>query len=107
VRKYQAERGDLSIQQSAAMLQRSFNSEPVAGQIRTYNTVLDNFGRGEGIDFFDKIVVVFAEHLMQANESAEAIKAVDRARQILNVGSGTQLEQEFDALRGRLQPGVK
>jgi hypothetical protein len=107
VRKYQAERGDLSIQQSAAMLQRSFNSEPVAGQIRTYNTVLDNFGRGEGIDFFDKIVVVFAEHLMQANESAEAIKAVDRARQILNVEPGKQLEQEFDALRGRLQRNVK
>jgi hypothetical protein len=106
-RKFQADRGDLSIQQSAEMLQRSFNGEPVTGQIRTYNTVLDNFGREAGIDFFDKIVVVFAEHLLQVNEPAEAIKAVERARQILKVEPGKQLDQEFDALLARLARGGK
>ncbi len=100
--KYQADRSDLSIQQSADMLQRSFNEEPVAGQIRTYNAVLDNFGRDAGIDFFDKIVTVFAEHLVQVNEPAEATKAVERARQILKVEPGKQLDQEFDALLARL-----
>jgi len=100
--KYQADREDLSIQQSADLLQRSFRSESVADQIRTYNTVLASFGRDAGIDFFDKIVTVFAEHLAQVQEPAEAIKAVERARQTLKVEPGRQLDQEFDALLGRL-----
>lgn len=106
-RKFQAERSDLSIQQAADIVQRSFNSEPMAGQIRTYDSVLTSFGRDAGIDFFDKIVTVFAEHLVQINERAEAIKAVERARQTLKVEAGKQLDQEFDALLSRLQSGGK
>lgn len=104
-RKYQEERLDLSIQQAANMLQRCFNSEPVPGQVRTYNTALENFGRGAGIEFFDKIVIVFAEHLLQVNELAEAVKAVERARQTLKVEPGRQLDQEFDRLMKKLRTG--
>jgi hypothetical protein len=103
VRKYQTSRTDLAIQQAGEMLKRSFATQAVAEQIRTYNTAVDNYGRGAGIEFFDEIVVVFAEHLQQLRENAAALEAVERARRTLRVEPGKQLEQEINRLAARLR----
>jgi hypothetical protein len=101
--KYKAERSDLSIQQALTLLQRSFASQSQADQISAYNSIVDRFGHGEGIEFFDKIVAVFAEHLLQLGDQADAVRAVDKGRQVLQVEAGTQLDQEFNNLEARLK----
>ncbi|HWA10222.1 MAG TPA: hypothetical protein VG838_12285 [Opitutaceae bacterium] len=104
-RKYQAERSDLSIQQAVGTLQRSFATQSPAEQVRAYDSVVDNFGHGGGMEFFDKVVVVFAEHLLQLGDRAGALRAVDYARAALNVEPGRQLDQELTALSARLKKG--
>jgi hypothetical protein len=103
VRKYQTTRTDLAIQQAGEMLKRSFATQNVAGQISTYNNAVDNYGRGAGIEFFDEIVVVFAEHLLQLRENGAALDAVERARRTLRVEPGKQLELELNRLAARLR----
>jgi len=102
-RKYQEDRSDLSIQQAVGILKRSFASQSPAEQIRTYNATVDNLGHGTGIEFYDQIVVVFAEHLMQLGDRAGALRAVGYARQALNPEPGQQLDQEMNKLEARLK----
>jgi hypothetical protein len=103
VAKYQAGRTDLAIQQAGEMLKRSFATQNVADQIRTYNAAVDNYGRGAGIEFFDEVVTVFAEHLQQLREIPAALEAVQRARATLRVEPGKQLDRELAALETRLR----
>lgn len=102
-RKYQEERSDLSLQQALGMLQRSFASQSPAEQNRTYTLIVDRYGRGAGIGFFDRIVLVFAEHLLQAGDRPGALKAVEYARAALKVEPGRQLDQELTNLANRLK----
>ena len=102
-RKYRGERVDLSIQQAAQILSRSFDSQSVAEQVKTYHGVMDGYGRGAGMAFFDKIVVVFAEHLMQLGQNAEAVRAVDLARHTLKVEPESQLDAELKRLAERVK----
>lgn len=97
-RKNQGDRTDLSVKQARDILLRSFATQPLAEQIRTYNSLVDSFGRGAGIAFFDQIVTVFVEHLLQLQQPAEALHAVERARQKLKVEPSSQLDQEFAAM---------
>ncbi len=95
-------RGDLSIQQARDIVRRAIATQPLAEQIKAYNTVVDSYGRGAGIGFFDEIVTGFTEHLVQLNQRAEAIKALERARRTLKVEPGSQLDTESAALMKRV-----
>jgi hypothetical protein len=97
-RKNRNARGDLSVQQARDIVQRAIATEPLAGQIKAYYSVLESYGRGAGMGFFDQIVVGFTEHLVQLKQVAEAAKAVQRARHTLKVEPGSQLETEFSRL---------
>jgi hypothetical protein len=96
--KHKSGRSDLSIQQAREIVQRSIATQPLAGQIQSYNNVIDLYGRGAGIGFFDEVVVGFVTHLMNQNQKPEAAKAVERARQALKVESNSQLAREFERL---------
>jgi hypothetical protein len=96
--KNKSTRGDLSVQQARDLVRRAVTTQPLQEQIRAYNSAVDTYGRGAGIGFFDEVVVGFAEHLVQLNHKAEALKAVERARQSLKVEPNTQLEAEFERL---------
>ena len=63
-----------------------------------YNSVVDTYGRGAGVGFFDEIVVNFVEHLVQLNQKAEAQRAIERARHTLKAEANSQLAGEFDKL---------
>ena len=91
-------RGDLSVQQARDIVRRAITSQPLMEQIRAYNSVVDTYGRGAGIGFFDEIVSGFAEHLLQLNQKAEALKAIERARRSLKVEPNSQLAAEFNRL---------
>ena len=102
VRKNRGDRTDVSLQQLRMNLVRSMSTQPLAEQIRTYNSLVDTLGRGAGMGFFDQIVVVFAEHLQRLGRRTEAIHAVERARRSLKVEPGRQLDQEFERLRNQV-----
>jgi hypothetical protein len=101
--KNQAKRGDLSTQQAREILMRSMGSDRPAVQMQVYNSVLENYGRGAGIGFFDQVVVTFVQHLMRLGDRVSAQQAVLRARQTLKVEPKSQLEEEFL----KLQAGVR
>jgi hypothetical protein len=72
--KNKSVRGDLSVQQGREIVRRAIATQPLAAQISAYNSVVDTYGRGAGIGFFDEIVSGFATHLMQLNQRPEAVK---------------------------------
>ena len=91
-------RGDLSVQQARDIVRRAMSTQSLPEQIRAYNSVVDTYGRGAGIGFFDEVVVGFAEHLVQLNQKPEALKAIERARQALKVEANSQLATEIERL---------
>ncbi len=97
-RKYQGSRSDLSVRQARDLLLHSIYTEPVREQVRAYNKLVDQYGRGAGAAFFDQIVVGFVEHLVQMGEPKAALEAMDRARRGLKVESGSQLDGDFNRL---------
>ncbi|HWA87998.1 MAG TPA: hypothetical protein VG710_17350, partial [Opitutus sp.] len=97
-RKYRGERDDLSVEEAKTILLRSMSTQSLPEQIRSYNSAVDTYGRRAGVMFFDQVVVVFVDHLLQAGDRAEASRAVDRARKALKVDPGSQLAGELDAL---------
>lgn len=101
--KNHAGRNDLSILQARDIVRRVLETQPLAEQIRTFNTVVDTYGRGAGMGFFDEVVAGFIEHLLQRNQKAEASRAVERARRTLKVEPGSQLAVEFEALSKRIK----
>lgn len=104
-RKYQEARTDISIQQAAEMMARSLAKEAIPAQIRTYQVVLENYGRGGGVDFYDKVVRPFALHLLAEGQKQAALTAVDRARQYLRIERGSQLDGELANLMAQLRRG--
>ena len=105
VRRYQAGRVDLSIQEAADIMERSLRDDQVPDQIQVYQRVLDIYGRGAGIDFYDKVVQPYATHLQAEQQTPAALAGVDRARQYLRIEKGSQLEVEINALTDRLKAG--
>lgn len=96
--KNKGARGDLSVQQARDQMHRVISTQPLPEQLRVYNHILDTYGRGAGIGFFDEVVIGFAEHLVQLGRKDEAAKAVERARQNLRVEPGSQLARELERL---------
>lgn len=96
--KNQAARADLSVQQARENLTRAIETLPLAGQIAAYNQVVDLYGRGAGVTFFDQIVTPFARHLLALEQPGEAAKAVERARRTMQVEPNSQLDQELSRL---------
>lgn len=98
-RKYQTDRVDISVQEARDIMMRSIATQPLDGQIRTYNSVVDSYGPGAGISFYDQVVRLFVEHLAQLRHVPEAGRAIDRARQIMQPPAQSQLESELNKLQ--------
>lgn len=96
-------RSDLNIDHDTEVMRRSMTQDPLSVQLRTYYALLKADGSGAGIDFFDRIVQPFAEHLRQAGHPAEAVQAVQQARQTLHVEPNSQLEEQIQALLSNLK----
>jgi hypothetical protein len=98
-------RADIKVQEARLAIVRTFTTQPIAEQIRTFDTIVTTYGRGAGITFFDQVVVVFVEHLWQLQQPAEAAKAVALARATLKVGGNSQLARDFDKLSQLIKTG--
>lgn len=104
-RKNQGNRSDLAVQQARDIVVRAIATQPLPERIRAYNSVVDSFGRGSGTGFFDQVVTVFVEHLVQQQRPAEARQAIARARQVLAPEPRSQLDQELTRLAERVGAG--
>lgn len=93
--KNQGSRSDLSTGQARETLMRAVATQTIPEQVKAYNSVLDLYGRGAGLAFFDGVVLGFLDHLMQQQQKAEAMHALDRARHTLKVEPGSQLDQDM------------
>ena len=91
-------RGDLALLRARDTLQQAIGTRPLAESTKVYNGLVDTLGRGAGIEFYDRIVMLFVQHLVDIDRPAEARQAAERARAALYVPSGSQLEGEFRKL---------
>ncbi len=91
-------RSDLALLRARDTLQQAINTRPLVESTQVYNRLVDTQGRGAGIEFFDRVVTLFVQHLVDANRPAEARQAAERARAVLYVPAGSQLEGEFNKL---------
>jgi hypothetical protein len=96
-------RGDINLASARKALVQSFTTQPLAEQIRIYNTAVTTQGKGAGVPFFDQVVLVFVEHLLQLQQLGEAEKAVELARQNLKVDANSLLQRDFEKLSRRLK----
>lgn len=106
-RKNEASRTDLAVQQARNLLINAIAIQPLPERIRIYNQLVDTAGQGAGIQFFDQVVTVFAEHLLQVQQPAEATRALERAQGALKIEPRSQLETEFAALAQTVKKGAK
>lgn len=102
-RKYQGERADLSVGQAAEALTRAMQSQSIAEQLRVYQFGLDQYGRGARMEYFDRVVKPFVEHLVRQGHAAEARQAIARARESLAIEPGRQLDRELAMLASSIQ----
>lgn len=101
--KHRGGRSDLALQQAAETLRRSMQSDDLATQIRVYDQVLRSYGHEAGMDFFDRVVTPFVEHLKARGQVPAALQMLDRARRTLKVESGSMLESEIRALEKKIR----
>lgn len=103
--KYKSGRSDLAVQQAAEIVARSMAQDDLATQMRVYQNVLRTHGAGAGVEFFDKVVVLFVDHLRRRREVPAALQMLERARRTLKVEAGRQLDLEFRSLEAALRQG--
>lgn len=101
-RKFEASRSDLTVAQAADGLRRAMASAPIAEQVRVYQLGLDQYGRGARMEYFDRVILPFVSHLIARGESVEARRAIERARSVLAVEPGRQLDRELSALEAKI-----
>jgi hypothetical protein len=101
-RRNEGSRSDLSTQEARNLVMRAIATQSVAEQVRRYNSVSDTFGSGAGIGFFDQVVMPFVSHLLESGQTADALRAVERARRTLKVEPRSQLDTELEELRRRV-----
>jgi hypothetical protein len=102
-RRHEGVRGDLAVAQAAEMLTRAMQTAPLAEQMRIYQLGLAQYGRGAQMECFDRLILPFVTHLLKQGETAEARRAIERARAVLAVEPNTQLDRELAALAGRVR----
>ncbi|RFC50305.1 MAG: hypothetical protein DUW69_000638, partial [Verrucomicrobia bacterium] len=91
-------RTDLALLQATDSLQQTMDTRPLAEGIKAYDKLVDTQGRGAGIAFYDKIVTPFVRHMLENQHPTEARQAAKRARAMLYVPPGSQLDGEFNKL---------
>ncbi|MBL9208338.1 MAG: hypothetical protein JNN01_24855, partial [Opitutaceae bacterium] len=94
-RKNQGTRVDLAIDQVSTELSRALVQQSPFEQMRLFRNAVDQFGRGAGMDFLDRVVRPFIRHWIKAGRAVEAARALDHVRTVMAPAAGSQLEKEI------------
>lgn len=103
--KFKGLRADLSYRQAGEMLRRSIRTDDAATQFRTYQRLLETYGAGASIDFFDQVVLPFVDARWRLGDISGALNALERAKRTLRVTPGSQLEGEISRVANLLRKG--
>ena len=106
-RRFADKRGDLTVREVAAQLERVQASEAVEVQMKVYRDLLRQFGRGAGAGIWDEAIRPFMGRLVEAGNIDQARQALLIARDALGVGKGSQLDREMDTLLAALDAYAK
>lgn len=90
-------RSDLGIDQAVALM----SAAKADAVMRTYRQVLQQYGRGAGIDFFDRVTRPLVKLLIDENRRAEVQQVIAQTRSVLSPEAGSQLDREMEALAGK------
>lgn len=102
-RKFQGRRADLAFSQATEELARAVATQPASEQARLFREMVDLYGRGEGISFFDEVVRPFSVQLARKGHVGEALRAVAYARGTLAPAPGSLLDKEMNELSQTLR----
>ena len=105
--KYESTRGDLTMREARDILQHSMEKDDVQASVQTYNSVLNSFGHGAGMDFFAEVVRPFVDHLLRNGQPREAVQAIGRARETLRVEPNGQVDRELRVLESRARQALR
>ena len=97
--KNKSDRSDLGVEQAAEMIARVIGKNtPILEQLHVYRQVLEQYGQGSGMAFYDQVVRPFVGELVRQGRSAEAKGAVMQARAVLKPEPDSQMDVEMKTL---------
>jgi hypothetical protein len=101
--KHQVNQEDLGVRKAQEIMEHSMENDSQDDRIRTYFNVLNAYGRGAGLAFFDQIVQPFVESLLKADKPSIALQAIGQARRTLTVAPDSLLDAKLIVLTERAQ----
>jgi tetratricopeptide (TPR) repeat protein len=102
-RKNQTGRTDLTVEQAAAAISQVLENTPLSEQLRVYKQTLQRYGKGAGMDFYDRVVRPFVHRLASQGNASEAKSALAQARLVLRPDHDSQLDREMTELAENLK----
>ena len=98
-RKNKSDRSDMGVDQAAEMMSRMIaNNTPILEQLHIYRQVLQQYGQGSGMGFYDEVVRPFVRQLVKEGRTAEARGALMQARTVLKPELDGQMDLEMKTL---------
>lgn len=97
-RRFRSARTDLAVRQVAEQMRRAQANQRLEDQVRLYDILMRQFGRGGGAAMWDEVVAPFTRHLADAGRVREARAALQRGRTAMGVVPGTQMAIEMTKL---------
>jgi hypothetical protein len=102
VHKVEPVRSDLNIDHDVEVMRQSMEHDLFIVQWSTYGALLKTSGQDSPIEFFERVVQPFVEHLEKEGHPKQALAAATRAKQALTIEPNSQLDIEMQALLARL-----
>lgn len=90
-------RSDLGVDQAVTTMSGATPPE----QVRVYRQLLQQYGRGAGIDFYDRVTKPLVLEMISANRRGEALQVLAQTRSVLKPELGSQFDREMDDLAAK------
>ncbi len=90
-------RSDMGVDHAATIMAGAVPAE----QVRVYRKLLQQYGRGAGIDFYDRVTRPLVKQMIEANRRGEALNVIAQTRTVLKPEPGSQFDRELDELAAK------
>jgi hypothetical protein len=90
-------RTDVSVDQAVKLMQAASPTD----QVRVYKQVSQQYGRGTGIDFYDRVTSPLLQRMFAENRRMEAMQIIEQTRTILKPEFGSQFDTELTEMAAK------
>jgi hypothetical protein len=90
-------RSDMGVDHAVTIMEAAVPAE----QMRVYRQLLQQYGRGAGIDFYDRITKPLVIQMLAGNRRGEALQVIAQTRAQLKPEFGSQFDLEMDELAAK------